>query len=213
MRAYGDEYLWDASNTLGEAFDCAVNRVDFDLQEFFELFITTGVAEHFGQGNPRYIAGMSGPELVLHVTSEAGLDAGIAIVDYAQPYETPEYWCGWILAYYQWATGRTFRSIASVCSVNEVLELYHPLHEASEEKFVELMENRARKRPTQLASIRRARGFSQEALAQKSGVSLRAIQQYEQRVKDINRMQLQSAHQLARALGCSIDDLLEFPLK
>lgn len=50
------------------------------------------------------------------------------------------------------------------------------------------------------------------ALAEKSGVSLRAIQQYEQRCKDINHGQGASLYRLAQTLGCRIEDLLEYPL-
>ena len=46
-------------------------------------------------------------------------------------------------------------------------------------------------------------------LARRSGVSLRAIQQYEQRVKDINRAQACSLMALAREFGCSIEELME----
>lgn len=50
------------------------------------------------------------------------------------------------------------------------------------------------------------------ALAEKSGVSLRAIQQYEQRCKNINHGQGASLYRLAQTLGCRIEDLLEYPL-
>lgn len=45
--------------------------------------------------------------------------------------------------------------------------------------------------------------------AGRSGVSLRMIQIYEQRNKDINKAGALSLSRLARALGCEIDDLLE----
>ena len=212
MRAYAEEYLPDAMRTLGGAFDCAVHRAGLGLQQFFDLFVATGVAGQFGLGNPRYVAGMTGPELVLATCAKAGLDVGIAVVEHAPLQETEEYWAGWALAYYQWATGRTFRSIAGICPMDDVTAMYHPLHEAPEDKFVEVMERRAAQAPTQLATIRKARGLSQAGLAEQSGVSLRAIQQYEQRVKDIDKAQLATAHRLARTLGCTTDDLLEYPL-
>ena len=42
-----------------------------------------------------------------------------------------------------------------------------------------------------------------------SGVSLRSIQMYEQRNKDINKAQSESLYRLAKALGCTMEDLLE----
>lgn len=45
-------------------------------------------------------------------------------------------------------------------------------------------------------------------LAEESGVSLRSIQMYEQRIKDINKGQAQTLHSLARVLGCRIEDFV-----
>lgn len=212
MRAYDEAYLSSAREVLGEAFDCAVDRAEMPLQDFFELFVTTGVAEAFGSGAPRYTVGASGAELFLDVCYRAGVDAGVSLLDEASVGDTPEYWCGWVLAYWQWATGRPFRNIARLTTIDEILALYDPLHEAPEEKFVEVMEERAKKLDAPLKTIREARGFSQSGLAEASGVSLRAIQQYEQRYKNINHARGVSLYALARALGCRIEDLFEYPI-
>ncbi len=212
MRAYDGAYLSGAMDTLGEAFDCAVGRAGMSLQEFFELFISTGVAEAFGSGAPRYVAGASGVELFLDVCYRAGMDAGVSLMDEISVSESPEYWCGWAVAYWQWATGRPFRSIVRLTTMDAVLALYDPLHEAPEEKFVEVMEGRAKKLDAPLKTIREARGLSQSALAAISGISLRAIQQYEQRCKNINHAHGVSLYALARTLGCRIEDLFEYPI-
>ncbi len=52
-------------------------------------------------------------------------------------------------------------------------------------------------------------GCSQSQLAKMSGVSLRSIQMYEQRNKDINKAQAETLLRLARTLGCRMEDLLE----
>ena len=41
----------------------AVLDLGFDPDEFFGYFISSGIAEMFGGGNPKYIVGMSGVEL------------------------------------------------------------------------------------------------------------------------------------------------------
>lgn len=212
MRAYDEEYLFDAMEVLGEAFDCAANRAGLTLDQFFEMFIATGVADAFGIGAPRYVSGSSGIELVLDVCYRAGLDVAVALADMPGGGDTPEYWCGWAVAYWQWGTGRPFRSIARMTSMEEVLGLYHPLHEAAEQRFVEVMEERVRRRGAPLKSWREQRGLSQAALAERSGVSLRAIQQYEQRYKDINHSRGASLYRLAQALGCRVEDLFEYPV-
>ena len=62
---------------------------------------------------------------------------------------------------------------------------------------------------TKLKRIRLIYGCSQRELAEMSGVSLRSIQMYEQRNKDINKAQAESLYCLAKALGCTMEDLLE----
>lgn len=114
MRAYSEDYLFDAMEVLGEAFDCAANRAGLRLGQFFEMFVATGVADAFGAGAPRYVSGSSGIELVLDVCYRAGLDVGIPLADMTADGEGPDYWCGWVLAYWQWETGRPFRTIGRV---------------------------------------------------------------------------------------------------
>ena len=60
-----------------------------------------------------------------------------------------------------------------------------------------------------LKRIREEKNVTQAKLAEASGVSLRMIQYYEQGVKDINKAQGHTLYDMAKALGCSIEDLLE----
>lgn len=52
------------------------------------------------------------------------------------------------------------------------------------------------------------KGYSQNDLAVASGVSKRAIQCYEQEIRDINGAHIKSLCDLAIALDCKISDLL-----
>lgn len=100
------------------------------------MFITVGLAEQFGSGVPKYISGMSGTELVWEVVNCSGQERELPEPAIEYDY-SPEYWCGWILAYYQWRTGRSFKNIMQHITMREILKLYPTLHEASEEKFVD----------------------------------------------------------------------------
>ena len=51
--------------------------------------------------------------------------------------------------------------------------------------------------------------MSQAELAREAKVSLRSIQMYEQRNKDINKAQAITLARIARTLGCDVEDLLE----
>ena len=62
---------------------------------------------------------------------------------------------------------------------------------------------------TNLKRIRTTYGCTQAELAKRSNVSLRSIQMYEQRNKDINKASAETVLSLAKVLGCTMEDLLE----
>ena len=95
--------------------------------------------------------------------------------------------------------------------MSEIYKLYPTLHEASEEKFVDVANSILEriKQPSKLQTVRKAVGLSQKELSEKSGVTLRMIQQYEQRAKDINKATASNLFSLAKTLGCNAADLLE----
>lgn len=210
MNAYDIKYLDDSMKNLGEAFDYAVNAVGMSADEYMDLFIATGVSDQFLKGNPKYVCGLSGTELVNEVLNKSGVKKEIpgSIVDYEC---SEEYWSGWILAYYQWKTGKSFKDIHKSISMSDIIRLYPTLHEAAEDKFVDVMNVRiSKEKPqTKLQMMRRLLGYSQKYLSEKSGVSLRMIQQYEQRAKDINKATGSNLTALAYTLGCDVESLME----
>lgn len=211
MNAYSELYLDDAMNNLGEMIEYAVCDLGFDPDDFFEWFISSGLASKFERGNPKYITGMSGYEL-----------AEMVLVAMNVPYEKREpsfttfrgreYWSGWILAYYQWETNQRFEDIIqNGLTLSTVFSMYI-LHEADVSKFVEcaneVIERNRQNRKSKLQEIRKARGFTQQQLSDASGVTLRMIQLYEEKQNDIQKAQVNVVLRLARALGCEIEDLL-----
>lgn len=211
IHAYDNQYLDDAMKCLGEAMDYAANSCQMDMDHFLELFIGTGYAEQFAAGVPKYVSGVSGTELVMDVLTKSGTDIDFpqAQIDYDC---SSQYWCGWILAYYQWYTGRNFKEIQKYITMQEIEKLYPTLHEASEQKFVDTINRMIRKKnpPTRLQTQRKISGYSQRELAEKVGVNLRTLQQYEIRAKDINKAAGATLLALAKALGCRVEDLLEY---
>lgn len=209
-RAYAENYVNDAMKNLGEAFDYAVNGCGLTPDAFMELFVASGYADAFGKGNAKVVSGLSGTELVIEVVSESGkaVDFPDAQIEYDA---SPEYWSGWVLAFYQWYTARSFKDIHNNISIREILKLYPTHHEASEEKFVETVNAIIKRRnsSTKLQSQRKRCGFSQRELSRKAGVNIRTLQQYEIGTKNINKASVQAILSLARVLGCKAEDLLE----
>lgn len=211
MNAYSELYLDDAMNNLGDMMEYAVCDLGFDPDTFFNWFISSGMAARFENGNPKYIAGMSGFEL-----AEATLDALSVKYEKLPPsypvFKGKEYWAGWILAYYQWISGRRFEDIVNNgLSMSTILSMYI-LHEADVSKFVdaanEIIARHKESGKSKLQIIRKSRGFTQQQLSDASGVSLRMIQLYEQKQNDISKAQVNIVIRLAKALGCSVEDLI-----
>lgn len=61
---------------------------------------------------------------------------------------------------------------------------------------------------SRLKFYREEKGMTQASLAEKSGVSLRLIQAYEQGYKDINKAQVITVLQLAEALECDVYNII-----
>lgn len=212
-RAYSELYLEDSMRTLGEAFDYAL-FLGLGLDEFADLFLESGYARRFENGEPAIICGISGIELVMKVLHDhRGRDWDDFPEMEARFYSTPEYWCGHILAYYQWSRGLSFKEIFAHLSASEVEGLYSTLHEASEEmasySFDHIISSR---RVNKLHEMRKMNRITQKRLSEISGVSLRSIQQYEIGAKDLNKASVLTVRNLAKALNCQIEDLLSIPL-
>lgn len=81
-------------------------------------------------------------------------------------------------------------------------------------KYIEAMEAKCSEplQESKLKVMRESRGLSQSELAKESGVKLRNIQMYEQRINNIDRAQAQTVYKLARVIGCNVEDLLENPM-
>lgn len=60
-----------------------------------------------------------------------------------------------------------------------------------------------------LKRIREEKNLTQLQLSEISGVNLRTLQYYEQGYKDINKAQGITLHNIAQALECNIEDLLD----
>ena len=208
--AYDEMYLDDAMKNLGEAADYAASCCNLNINTFFELFIATGIASQFEKGNPRFVSGFSGTELVCEIIDKAGLEMTLPPPQIEYDYSS-SYWCGWIIAYYQWRTGKSFKNIISKLSAGEIENTYPALHEASEIKAFDTLNRILEMKATasRLQILRKNCGLSQKSLSEKSGVNLRTLQQYEIRAKDINKAAVETLLALATVIGCSITDLME----
>ncbi|MCR5584877.1 MAG: helix-turn-helix domain-containing protein, partial [Lachnospiraceae bacterium] len=208
--AYDKLFLEHSRKNLAAMFDFAVYGYHFELSSFFDLFLASGIAAHFGAGNPTFLVGRSGSELVYEVLDRCGL-LSECIKPSPRFSRSPEYWAGWALAYYQWECGLSFAEITKHVPINTILNMYDPYHEMDILQFVDRMNELMRLSSfnTCLKQLRKQAHFSQSELAAASGIPVRTIQQYEQRRKDINRASAETVFLLARALNCNVEELME----
>ena len=63
-----------------------------------------------------------------------------------------------------------------------------------------------------MTNLRRKRlenGLSRKELAIQSGIKLRTIESYEQRLRNINKVKIETLIKLSKALNCEIKDIIE----
>ena len=208
--AYNEAYLPYAMENLATMMDCGINRCGYSPQLFYRMFLTSGVAGQIEKGNPRYVAGLSGAELahrVIELTvgqSPEAIDGTFTI--------SPEYWAGWVLAYYQWKSGKSFRFIHdNGLHLEKVIAMYHPLHEADLDKFAAVADSIiAENVSTSISPLKKAReryGLTQEELSRISGISLRMIRAYEQKSQDIAKANFSTVSRLESVLHTDFSEI------
>ena len=211
IHAYDKLYLSKAQNNMASMLDFAVYDLKETLSEFYQKFLYSKVSKQLERGESTVIVGKSGVELALGVIG----DDKLASKYRPAANRTPEYWCGWALAYFQWYSNLSFRDINNVVPISEILAMYSPYHEMDISQFcdkmLEIYNNR--KEGTNLKTLRLNAGLSQRELAEISDIPVRTIQQYEQKQKNINAAKVETVVKLAKALNTSVEKLMEIEVE
>ena len=210
IHAYQEIYLSNAQSMLGDTFDYAMNACNMEGKDFVNLFLVSSISRRIERGEAAILAGKSGAEIVHEIIYETKGEK-IPYTHYERLDRSIEYWIGWAIAYYQWYTDRQYREIFKIVSYHDLEKMYFPIHEADITKFVDLMDAKIGETfpDTNLKRIRQLYNCTQAELASLAGVSLRSIQMYEQRNKNINKASAETLYRLSKVLGCNIEDLLE----
>ncbi len=202
IHAYDEYYLDMVQNKLASMFELSVFHEKMTVDEFAKKFIDSPISKAFEKGDPIYIAGKSANEL-------------LGLVLNKQPEETeqnmfasPEYWVGWVLAYTQWYTCKSFAEIINAYPCSKLLLNYFPYHEMDITETVQLIQKQFPEECA-LKRWRKKRNLSQSELAKISHVSLRVIKAYEQGKLDISKAQGDTLYKLAKTLDCTIEDLMK----
>lgn len=210
INAYYDVYLNEAQETLGNMFEYGINTCHIEPEYFYTMFLNSGLAEQFAKGNPRVIAGMSGGELAKEVILKS---TGKEPEEEEEYYldKTPEFWAGWILAYYQWKTGRSFRKISEYLTITDILCMYPTLHEADVSKFVDTAESMYKRKHTKtyFSCKLKNQKYSIEQLAKEADISEDIIKRLETDFSYIWDLDVRTLYKIAKVLDSTMEDLLE----
>ena len=210
IHAYDEIYMPLARRSLASMLDYAVYDLNFNINDFFELFLISEYSKKFENGDFTILAGISGVELAIRVIDEYD-NFEFYPESSGSINRSEEYWLGYCLAFYQWYSNKRFQDITRYVSVSELLTLYSPYHEMDVMQFVDKVNEiiESRQSVTNLKRIRVERKMTQKYLADITEIPLRTIQQYEQKQKDINKASAINLFVLTQALRCDIRDILE----
>lgn len=209
---YAKEYIDESCEVLGEALDYIANSCGMDIAAFLDMFIASGYAKRFEECDPSVVLGISGTELSCKTLERCGL----ALV-FPQPEQefsdgSFEYWMGYYLAGLKWYSDRSFKDLIKDVPMDE-FEKYIPELVGGEDDKREKIFDRILKKTggkARLQIIRNECGYSQRELAERSGVNIRTLQQYESKAKDINKAAVSTLMALSRTLGCKMTDIMEY---
>ncbi len=180
-------------------------------ENFFRLLRISGLAEDWE----------SGMDLSLPAEEPACIYRAVMTVLGQEPMEQEEeaipedpktQWVGDVLEYLQKQTGKSFSSILEDISIRELEVFYEPLKALSVAQCYLVIREKIRQKgkKTWIQRMRRRSGLSQRELAEKSGVNLRTLQQYEIRDKDIDKAAAGKVLSMARVLSCRPEELMEW---
>ena len=214
VRLNDNLYDDDVRTQVAGLFDVAVNSFGLRGQLVADLFVSSGLAESFERQNPRYVAGKSPAELACLIAQSGGIDIPASVVlESSVDLLSPDYWLGDMLALFQLRSGWFYSRIFEQKSYADLREMYYWCRDLSEDEYIAELraELAASAQPSRLQTLRRNLGLTQGELAAKAGVSTRAIQQYEQGAKSINKAAAETVYCLSRVLHVRMEDLLEMP--
>lgn len=207
IRAYDEMYVEGAMLRLGDMLEYACLDCGYDPDSFWKMFIQSGFARRFEIGDVSIVAGKSGPELAFMV---------LYAIDHIRSFQEPKwreersdlYWCGWVLAYFQWYENKTFREIWNSISIRMLQKMYVTLHEADISKIIDEMRRMIKqKRKSSVQTLRLIRGLTQQELAEMAHMTVSQLQRIEYGERKVENLTLKTAIALANALGVEVEEL------
>lgn len=136
--AYSEMYLNDVQKNLGFFFQAALHNLNLPVDEVQKTFLASEIPAQIEFANPNFLCGKSGYELAILAFPQYEKKLLDSIDEPFYP--QAEYWCGHVLAYYQWYSGKPFAEILGKYPLERILSDYHLMHEADITKMAQAMD-------------------------------------------------------------------------
>ncbi len=143
MRGYYSFYLNDVQREMGVLFHTAfTTRHEFtDTEAFVQAFLNSKAVWGIEHQHPKWLAGSSGVEWYMEILDDLGIKYTQKEMQEACFYSADDaYWCGWVIAFYQWLNAIPFKEILRPGILNQLFERYI-LHEADISVAVGMLDN------------------------------------------------------------------------
>ena len=70
IHAYQETYVNKAQSVLADQFDYAVNVCNISGEDFIKLFLASSISKRIENGEPNYLVGKSGIEIVMDIITK-----------------------------------------------------------------------------------------------------------------------------------------------
>lgn len=131
-------YLNDVQKNLGFFFQAALRNLSLPVDEVQRAFLASEISTQIEFANPNFLCGKSGYELAILAFPQYEKKLMDSIDEPFYP--QAEYWCGHVLAYYQWYSDKPFAEILGKYPLERILSDYHLMHEADITKMAQAMD-------------------------------------------------------------------------
>ncbi len=199
IHAYDQSYLEDVLNNVGYMFDVAVNLYFYNIDLFADEFKQSDIAIGIENKDPEYLSGHSSLELLSMIIKED------VPTMFFSPDKSPEFWVGYIYAYANWYLCKPFSELFEIVKPSRLLELYHPYHEASDIKVMELFTTES---VSIIEKLRKDLKINQTELSLLTQIPVRTIRMYEKNPSSLLKASGETIYRLSEALGVSMEYLL-----
>lgn len=208
MKSSNNRLVITAIELIAEMFEYAKCYLHIESDEFFDMLNNTNSSDKLYNLDIIYIYGKSSIEIIndIYLANEMK----IKTFNNKKLLKSDKYyWLGLVIASYCYGKKISFKEIGKRIKPSQLLKMYNTMHEAPHMKVIDEIDKILNRQESILKHIRQSKNISQSELSILSGVSLRSIQMYEQKKKNISKASFETVKRLANSLSIKMEDLYE----